>query len=76
MREDFEVRRTEQSGAVKKIPCEVYSRVCGYFRPTFTWNKGKQMEYVRRTVYSIESAVPGSSTDNDLHDKSSGRKVG
>ena len=22
--------------------CEVFSRVCGYFRPVTNWNKGKQ----------------------------------
>ena len=22
--------------------CEVYSRVCGYFRPVANWNKGKE----------------------------------
>ena len=24
--------------------CEVFSRVCGYFRPVTNWNKGKQEE--------------------------------
>ena len=24
---------------------EVYSRVCGYFRPVSNWNKGKKEEY-------------------------------
>jgi len=38
----------------KKIPVEVYSRVVGYFRPTFTWNKGKQEEFRDRKDYSIE----------------------
>ena len=25
--------------------CEVFSRVCGYFRPVTNWNKGKQEEF-------------------------------
>ena len=41
------------------LKCEVYSRVCGYFRPvhTFdggsTWNKGKQEEFKDRKVYKM-----------------------
>jgi anaerobic ribonucleoside-triphosphate reductase len=29
----------------KKIPCEIWSRVVGYFRPIAQWNKGKQEEW-------------------------------
>lgn len=36
-------------------PClartEVYSRVCGFFRPVQQWNKGKQEEYRERRLY-------------------------
>ena len=31
--------------------CEVYSRVCGYFRPVSNWNKGKQEEFKERKVF-------------------------
>jgi len=31
-----------------KIPCEVYSRVVGYIRPTDQWNVGKQEEFRQR----------------------------
>ncbi len=37
---------------MKKIPCEVYSRVVGYFRPVTNWNKGKQQEYSERVEFS------------------------
>jgi len=30
-------------------PCEVYSRVVGYYRPTSNWNKGKKEEFKGRT---------------------------
>lgn len=33
---------------LKKIPCEVFSRVVGYFRPVKQWNKGKQEEFWQR----------------------------
>ncbi len=34
-----------------KKPCEVYSRIVGYFRPTSNWNAGKQEEYRQRKTY-------------------------
>ncbi len=34
---------------------EVYSRVCGYFRPTANWNKGKRQEFEDRRVYEIKA---------------------
>jgi virulence-associated protein VapD len=36
--------------------CEVYSRVCGYFRPVSNWNRGKQAEFKERLTYSTEQA--------------------
>jgi len=30
---------------------EVYSRVCGYYRPVKNWNKGKQEEFKDRKVF-------------------------
>lgn len=36
---------------VKGTPCEIYSRVVGYFRPVKNWNEGKQEEYKDRVVY-------------------------
>lgn len=35
------------------VPCEVYSRVVGYFRPVQNWNKGKQQEFKERAVISF-----------------------
>lgn len=34
-----------------KTKCEVYSRVCGYLRPTQQWNEGKQSEWSDRKVF-------------------------
>lgn len=34
-------------------PCEVYSRVTGYFRSVSNWNKGKKEEFKNRTPYKI-----------------------
>ena len=32
---------------------EVYSRVCGYFRPVSNWNRGKQQEFKERRNFKI-----------------------
>lgn len=34
---------------------EVYSRVCGYFRPVANWNKGKKEEFKDRRAYKAEA---------------------
>lgn len=33
--------------------CEVYSRVCGYFRPVSNWNHGKKEEFKDRKTYQV-----------------------
>ena len=38
-----------------KMPCEIYSRVCGYCRPVTQWNKGKQEEFNERKMMKIKS---------------------
>jgi len=32
---------------------EVYSRVCGYFRPVANWNRGKKEEFRERKVFEV-----------------------
>lgn len=34
--------------------CEVYSRVCGYFRPVSNWNHGKKEEFKDRVMFNIQ----------------------
>ena len=34
-----------------RVPCEVYSRIVGYLRPTKAWNFGKQQEFSERTTF-------------------------
>lgn len=38
------------------LKAEVYSRVCGYFRPVTNWNKGKKEEYLERKNYDGKGA--------------------
>ena len=40
---------------VKKVPCEIYSRVCGYYRPIKNWNAGKKQEFKDRRNFSIDN---------------------
>uniref|UniRef100_A0A7V6CE18 Uncharacterized protein n=1 Tax=Thermodesulfobacterium geofontis TaxID=1295609 RepID=A0A7V6CE18_9BACT len=45
----------EETKRIKAIPCEVYSRVVGYFRPIQNWNLGKQQEFRERKTVKIDS---------------------
>lgn len=36
-----------------KIPCEVWSRVVGYFRPLHDWNRGKREEFRERKPVQV-----------------------
>lgn len=38
--------------------CEVYSRVCGYFRPVANWNKGKKEEFKDRKTFKVTDVLP------------------
>jgi len=45
----------EKSQELKNYqPCEVYSRIVGYFRPVQQWNLGKQQEFKERKEYKIK----------------------
>lgn len=35
----------------KRTRCEIWSRVCGYLRPTARWNDGKISEFKNRKVF-------------------------
>jgi len=37
--------------------CEVYSRVCGYFRPVSNWNKGKKEEFKDRRTFDVRAVM-------------------
>ena len=38
----------------ERQPCEVFSRVMGYFRPVYDWNIGKKQEFRDRIMYNAE----------------------
>lgn len=35
-----------------KTKCQVYSRVCGYYRPIGQWNEGKVAEFKDRAMFA------------------------
>ena len=41
------------------LPCEVYSRIVGYYRPVQNWNKGKEEEFKDRKVYGFSEKKGG-----------------
>ncbi|MFC1663661.1 ribonucleoside triphosphate reductase [Patescibacteria group bacterium] len=40
-----------------KQPCEVYSRIVGYYRPIGQWNEGKQEEFKQRKEFKTPKIV-------------------
>ena len=40
----------------KKVPCEVYSRIVGYFRPVQNWNIGKKKEFDQRVEFDLKES--------------------
>ena len=41
----------------ERQPCEVWTRVMGYFRPVEAFNIGKKSEYAERKCFSEKKAV-------------------
>jgi anaerobic ribonucleoside-triphosphate reductase len=45
----------ETMNKLLQIPCEIYSRVVGYYRPVNQWNKGKQAEFEDRVEADVKN---------------------
>lgn len=52
----------------KEVPCEIYSRVVGYYRPIHNWNRGKRQEYAERVEFDEKTALgnPKASTETTV----------
>ena len=48
----------------ERQPCEVWTRVMGYFRPVSEFNKGKKSEFYSRVCFSESKAVSGGCCDH------------
>ena len=49
---------------MKKIRCEIYSRVVGYYRPVQNWNLGKKEEFKERMHFSTDKSLESSEKMN------------
>lgn len=49
----------ERNGKGGRTPCEIWSRVMGYFRPLTQWNRGKRSEFMERKYFKIPSPDKG-----------------
>jgi anaerobic ribonucleoside-triphosphate reductase len=49
---------------MKKICCEIYSRVVGYHRPVDQWNKGKKQEFEERKTTPTKRIIKKLNKDN------------
>lgn len=49
-------RKKVETVRVRIVPCEIYSRVVGYFRPVQLWNTGKQQEFRERKTIDLNTA--------------------
>lgn len=41
----------------ERQPCEIWTRVMGYFRPVENYNKGKKSEFAERVCFSERKAM-------------------
>ena len=46
--------KTDGKVKVKVVPCEIYSRIVGYYRPVQNWNIGKRQEFKERKYVRIK----------------------
>ncbi|NBD36744.1 MAG: hypothetical protein GVY30_12210 [Chloroflexi bacterium] len=48
-----EKQTNEKADAVRRVPCEVYSRIVGYLRPVRNWNDAKRQEFEDRVAFKV-----------------------
>lgn len=51
------LKETEALSEAERQPCEVWTRVMGYFRPVEAFNIGKKQEYAERVCFSESRAL-------------------
>ncbi|MCQ2965672.1 MAG: anaerobic ribonucleoside-triphosphate reductase [Alphaproteobacteria bacterium] len=48
----------------ERQPCEIWTRVMGYFRPVSNFNKGKKSEFFERVYFSQKVMVDRTKNEN------------
>ena len=56
--EDYSVKNVQRNinevtNMIRKIPCEVFKRVVGYYRPETSFNNGKKEELKNRVNFKL-----------------------
>ena len=54
---------------LRAVPCEVYSRVVGYYRPVSQWNEGKKQEFSERTEIDLKTFIGLTSVAKPLEEE-------
>ena len=49
-----------------KIPCEIYSRTVGFYRPISQWNNGKQSEFKDRKTLKVNENILNRTKDYNI----------
>ena len=57
--------RVNGSESMRRVPCEVYSRIVGYLRPVQDWNSGKQQEFSERRPLRYDRLVGDEKGETD-----------
>ena len=52
----------------KEMPCQIYSRVTGYFQPVDKWNAGKMQEFKERKEFSEAVSIKTSRNRPEIPD--------
>jgi anaerobic ribonucleoside-triphosphate reductase len=47
----------QEKPKVKRVRCEVYSRIVGYLRPVQNWHEAKRLEFSQRRTYDVPAAA-------------------
>jgi len=55
-RSDYSIAGVEGHD-LKRIKCEVFSRIVGYIRPIRNWNPAKRLEFDERKTYVLKKSV-------------------
>jgi hypothetical protein len=53
---------------MKEMPCEIYSRIVGYYQPVSQWHAGKKSEFADRKPLKIITKSEGCHGNLDLED--------
>lgn len=57
-------QNTTQTPKPCNTPCEVYSRIVGYYSPVSNWNRGKREEFAARRGFKMAAGKSAATTED------------